>query len=265
MLRKKPLRTLPPPRRAELREKLRAPNNLNWLLTFICTDLRDHLLRAFPPPDPPTVVGGLIKRLGRLLAQAVLDKLARYYPHDASKGFSALVRYHPDETGELVNQALCYLRDVWGTDFISSPRGTLATRVARLTPRLSVIPSRKGRSNIGATYQLYCLHVYEKAYFAVKEALGVKAWKSDDVRPREELLQERKAKLAQLFPEATARELDTWAVLSPSEIAYRLAAKRAKELPSLKPSYLKQTILPRARHLAQALDKALARQQIRSS
>jgi hypothetical protein len=259
---RKPLQSLPASRKADLRRRLGdRERNLDWLLTFTCAYVRDFLMRAFPSADPRPAVAATVEDLGRSLAQAILDKLASYHPRDAQRGSATLLRYYPDQAGELVNQALCYLVDEWVRDFIASPSDTSLVRLVRLRPRMTALPSMRGRANIGNTYRLRCYSLYLEAYQKAKDVLGVKAWRAEDPYLEGEFLRDRTQKLARLFPDVQPSEREEWARLSPSEIAYRVAAKQTRELPGLTPFYLKRSLLPKMCRLARAIDAALAKQR----
>lgn len=256
---RKPLQSMPALLKADLRRRLTArERNLDWLLTFICTYVRDFLLRAFPSADPRPAVAAAVEELGRSLTQAILDKLASYHTRDAHRGPATLLRYYPDQAGELANQALCYLVDEWVRDFIASPSDTSLVRLVRLRPRMTALPSMRGRANIGNTYRLHCYALYLDAYQKAKEALGVKAWKTEDPYLEGESVRCRIQKLARLFPAIELSEREEWARLSPSEVAYRVTAKLAKEMPGLSALYLKRSLLPEMCRLAKAIDRALA-------
>jgi hypothetical protein len=251
-----------PKLKADLRRRLEdRERNLDWFLTFICVYVRDFLTRAFLSADPRPVVAAAVEDLGRSLTQAILDKLASYHPRDAHRGPATLLRYYPHEAGELANQALCYLVDEWVRDFIASPSDTSLARLVRLRSRMTALPSMRGRANPGNTYQLHFLALYLDAYKKVKEAIGVKAWKTKDPYREGEIIAERAGELARLFLDIDPCDLKEWARLSPSEIAYRVAAKQTRELPGLTPLYLKRSLLPKMRRLARAIDAALAKQR----
>jgi len=248
-------------RKAALRRLFGGPRNIDWLGRFVRDYIQGYLLGRFPSADPPRVVAGVVEDFTHSLMQAILDKLASYHPRDARRGPATLLRYYPDQAGELVNQALCYLVDEWVRDFIASPSDTSLVRLVRLRPRMTAIPSMRGRANIGNTYRLHCYRLYLDAYEKVKEAIGVKAWKTEDPHREGGIVTERTEKLARLFPDVQPSEQEEWARLSPSEIAYRVAAKQTRELPGLTPLYLKRSLLPRMRRLAGAIDAALAKQR----
>ncbi len=259
--REKPLQSMLPKLKADLRRRFSGPRNIDWLGRFVRDYIQDNLLRFFPSADPPCVVAGVVEDFTRTLVQAILQKLASYHPRDACRGPATLLRYNPDQAGELANQALCYLVDEWVRDFIVSPSDTSLTRLVRLRPRMTALPSMRGRSNPGNTYRLWCLALYQDAYEEAKKTIGIKDWKTKDLYREGEIVTERAEKLAALFTDIDPSALKAWARLSPSEIAYRVAAKRCKELPGLTPLYLKQSILPKMRQLARAINAALAKRR----
>src|SRR6266581_1254592 len=105
---------LKPIDRAKMRWLFRAPNNLELLLAGICEWIPDL-------PEATDASREQIARTGRALAGAVLAKLARHYPKTARRGDSVLLKTHPDRAGNLVNQALNYLRDLWTKDLCEHP------------------------------------------------------------------------------------------------------------------------------------------------
>jgi hypothetical protein len=174
-----------------------------------------------------------------------------------------LVRYYPDQTGDLINQALTHLVDIWVLHIRDHPSAHDADRVRDLLPRLSVLPSRRGRTNVGQTYYLYLLVIYEQERKRITKCLGVKAWKSDPQVSSFEI-EKRAAELHDMYPDLTQEDLRAWARLSPSEIAYRFVVRHAPALTRLTPRYLKQSVLPKMRRLARELDTAVKLGAIRT-
>lgn len=265
----KPLRTMSLPDRATVRELLQADNNLDWLLTYVCTGIR-HMLALWPVFDPPDVVQAYTELLGKRLSQAILDKLLRYYPKNFRYGAQKLLAYYPDRAGALIEQAIRYFYETFLDDAKAFPQSPLAERAQRLAPRLSALPNLRGRSAMGTSYRLWLYEVYRCNYEKVKQTLGVKAWKSDkNPEAYEHELQKRVEALKKAFDisqpsdemvywsaDIDDKDLTKWVALSPHEIALELTVKAAKAYPGLKPSCLKQTILPRMRRLSKALEQA---------
>lgn len=264
----KPLRTMAASDRATVRELLQADNNLDWLLTYVCTGIR-HMLTLWPLSDPPDVVQAYTERLGQRLSQAILDKLLRYYPQAFRYGAQKLLAYYPDRAGDLINQAICHFYDTFLDDAKAFPQSPLAERAQRLAPRLSALPNLRGKSVMGDTYRLWLYEVYERNYETVKQTLGVKAWKNIANPDDPITLQERAELLKKAFDisqpsdemvlwsaNVDDKDLTEWAKLSPHDIALELTVKAAKASPGLKKPNTLRMILPRMRRLSKALEQA---------
>lgn len=272
-----PLFFLPIPDRARLREKFEAPNNLDWLLTFPCWYVRDCLLRAFPPPDPPEVARYLVRRIGETLFRAILQKLRTHHAKDAHQDEAILLRWYPDRAGAFLQQALSHLADRWCEDYADRPRDTLAARCQRLLPSLERLPNLRGKSALPATAKLFFLWVYEEAMRLLERLPPAGQVLTKQVRQRREAIfreafsnltaSTTKAVLethplfhpvsGEFFFEVSGEEYERWLFRSRQEIALEIAVRAVRALPGLTPQYLRR-ILPDLHAVARRLDEALA-------
>ncbi len=238
--------TLPQEYWDELQINFQSPDNLTKLFRLLSLWLEWRL--GFRRP--------LAQKVARALPEAILKKLVQYHPHEALRDPSALVKTYWGQTGELITQALAHFADLWLQDLVEHPSDTAAARLQRLLPSLSRLPNRRGKTNMGESYYLRLCVVYDDALKKIRDAgLGDRAWRHD-LGVRDAYLQERQEKLRQLFPDATARELRTWAPLSPSDIAARVTVKQAPAISRPTPGHVKRGIVPKMRPWAQALDAA---------
>lgn len=244
----------------------RKGNNLDHLLSAVCKFIRDELLWALPPPDPPDIVQAYTKLLGRQLSQAILDKLTRQYRRTRTLPPDRLLQSFPKRATALFSQALNYLVEVWLKDIMDFPQSTLAGRVQRLAPRLSALPNLRGRSALGKIYLLRCFIEYERLLALLKEdpvLSETKRWKYEDEKFKRfesypagcgarfaalsELCQDHKI-------DVPSHDLERWASHPPAKIALLLTIAWAKALPGLSPHYLKSRVFPEMRRWAKALD-----------
>lgn len=257
---KSPVPYLAPSDKTLLRRKLTAPNNLDCLLTLICWYVRDNLLRAFPPPDPPGVRAYLVRRMGEALHGAILEKLRQYHPKDASRNDETVLRYYPDQAGALLNQALGYLIDLWRDDFIQHPIDTLATRCQRLLSSLAHLPPMRGKSAHGNTSKLFALVMYEDSL----RLLNSLSRKGKDLRKRKTALKDLLCSPPKDIHPAVKRavsgasddDLDEWSFLSKKEIVLEIAVRAVQDSSHLSPDWLRQLIRD-LKAQARRLDDAL--------
>ncbi len=280
---KSPLWFLVPAKRSELRRKLEASNNLDWLLIFPYRYVRDFLLRVFPPPDSPEITAYLVRRIGEAIRGAILEKLKRDHPKDAHRLESVLVGTYPDRTGRILNQALCYLADCWIEDFIQHPRSNFASRCQRLLPSLDRLPNMRGKSALGTYHQLFFLMVYDIALEKLSPLGRIRRSPTDkDLQRRKKNFEEVFSELSQvndpeqarglfhpatgeIFFEVSEEDYEHWPTLPRNEIALEIAVKAIKTYHRTDPSgthlrptpeYLRR-IRPKLRALASRLDTAL--------
>jgi hypothetical protein len=256
----------------DLRRFLRAPNNLDWLLTLSCWFVRDLLLRAFPPPKSTAVTNDDVQRIGNEIYSAVLKKLKHHYPNDAQKGDSLLLRYRYRRAAAILIQAEAHTTALWEKDFTKYSRDSLAARCKRLLPKVGQLPGR-GKPALGTTHLLLFLIFYE-------EALRALAGVPDMIRPFTEAARKdrqqsiRKAfdtlspvserddnrfhhpETGQLYFEVEPDEINKWSELPKSKIAEDIAVRIVKGRRKLSRKYL-HIILPKLRKIARALDRGL--------
>ena len=258
---KYPLSFLTAEEKSSLRKKFQASNNLDWLVTLICWYVRDNLLRAFPASDLPGVRDYLLSRMGEAVHAAILEKLRQYYPNDANRDDSTVLRYYPYQAAALLNQALGYLIDLWRGDFIKYPKATLAERCQRLLPSLAHLPQMRGKSAYGKTSQLFTLVMYEDARRLLsslsrrngnnldrrkKILADLRKSQSDDIHPR----------IARVIADASDNDLDHWAGQSKKEVALEIAARAVKGTVPISSEWLRH-LLSDLKAQARRLDRAL--------
>jgi hypothetical protein len=244
----------------QLREKFKAHDNLDWLLTLICRYFRDHLLKAFPASDPPEVKQFLLRRVGETLHAAILLKLKQYHPKDSARDDSTLLRYYPDQATSLLIQALGHLVDIWQGDFLKHPNAYLAERCQRLLPRLGRLPKLRGKSARGETSNIFVLVMHEDS-LRLLDRLPVRR---DNKHRRMEILQAlRNSAPSEIHPlvvstvsQASDQELDDWSALSKKEIALIIASRAVGG--SVSPEWLRH-LLPKMKAQARRIDDALKR------
>ena len=144
-----------------IRQLLRRDDNLDQLLYLICLYIQDSIFPISVGVDS-VIKLALIRRLGQELRNAIIAKLKQYFPKDRNRGDDALLKYHPDRGGELLQQALSHLVDLWVQDKVG-PKDTIVTKCQRLLPLLSSLPDLRGKSALGKTSLLLGLVVYDDA------------------------------------------------------------------------------------------------------
>jgi hypothetical protein len=236
---------LKPIERAKMRRLFSAPNNLDLLLTGICSWIPDL-------PEATDLSREQVARAGRALAGAVLAKLARHYPKTALRGDSVLLKTHPDRSGNLVNQALNRLRDLWTKDLCEHPTDKAGRRLARLAPSLSQLPSVRGSHHLSETDRL--LSILADYY----DALGK--------LPKRKRGPFSSQQIEAVFGRKLSREeLDALRGKRPSEIALEYARRADGDRPEVGVDHARR-LLRQARTLARAVasSRRVRRRKVRS-
>jgi hypothetical protein len=146
---------------AVLKEQLKGKDNRNWLVSYLCQCVQDEIFRAYHSDDPLSKSSEVVQVVGLTLYTAIINKLkARLPAKDRDRDEATLVRWYPERTATLLEQALGFLKDEWSKDAVKNPSDNLATRWLRLRPRLAVLPNVRGRSIHGETAELFVLEVY---------------------------------------------------------------------------------------------------------
>jgi len=264
---------LTPSERAELRRRLRAPDNLDWLLICICLRFRDHILPVFQTSDPNgTVLSAddvayYVRRIGETVYRAVIEKLKGYLPNEADKDEATLVRWYPDKAGELLEQALGRMVDLWNEDLIRHPTDFLPARCQRLLPSLTYLPDMRGKSAHGETSRLFLLVVYKDVLQLLDPFPRIIQFLTeDDLQQRERTLQKLRRSLPQdivpviktIFHDASDQDYEHWLRLSTRdevalEITVRVAGRYGHKLTT---EYFRR-LIPQLEAKAQRLDKAI--------
>jgi hypothetical protein len=258
---------LAPDHAALLRQHFKAENNLDWLLTYLCRAVRDLLFRVFPPRAKPDEAQQCVRAIGEALSHAVLNKLREQHPQEAHRDASKLVRWYPDRTGALVNQAINLLIAVWARDCVEHPRQLLRSRCQRLLPELGLLKSRRGRSASGKYAQLYFLWAYQEAMRILKRlprsdpARGEfirRAFRDITSRTPQSLLRSGvflHPDTGEIFFEISAEDLENWRFRSRHEIAQEVAVRAVRGRLSLGVETLHR-LLPGPRRLAKEIEQA---------
>ncbi len=264
---------LTPSERAELRKRLRAPDNLDWLLICICLRFRDHILPVFQTSDPNGTVlsaddtAWYVRRIGETVYRAVIEKLKVYFPNEADKDEATLVRWYPDKAGELLEQALGRMVDLWNEDLIRQPSDFLPARCQRLLPSLNYLPDMRGKSAHGETSWLLLLVVYKDVLQLLNPFPRIIQFLTqDDLQQRERTLRKLRRALPRnihpatktIFRDASDQDYEYWLRLSSRdevalEITVQVAERNGHKLTA---NYLRR-LIPQLEARAQRLDKAL--------
>lgn len=270
---KPPLFSLAPSGRAELRRRLQASNNLDWLLTLTCRDIRAHILPACQTSDSSGIVlstegiNYFIIRIGKTLALAIIEKLKVYFPKDAHKDEATLLRWQPDRAGALFEQALNRMRDLWIEDLKRHPSDFLPARCQRLLPSLTYLPDMRGKSARGEVSWLLLLVVYTDVLQLLDPfPRRIQFLTLDDLQQRERTLRKLRSSLPQdippatkmIFRDASDRDYERWLLSSSRdeialEITVRVAERSGHKLTA---NYFSR-LIPQLEVRAQRLDRAL--------
>ena len=231
-----------------LRQLLRGDDNLDQLLYLICLYLRDFVFPVSRSADPLEIRLVLIRRLGQELRKAIIDKLKQYFPKDANRGDAKLLSSHPDRGGEILQQALSHVLDLWVQDK-GSPEDTLVVKCQRLLPLLSQLPDLRGKSSLGETSQLFGLVLYDDVRALLKElppTVRLDNLTEDDVRRRRSLFSgvlsalrtdttglspPPSPVLQDIFSVAAQSDYKEWMNMSRTQIALDVVAKVIAQTP----------------------------------
>src|SRR5215831_14239919 len=110
--------------------QLTTGDNLPKLQDRLTALIRDCLFRCLPSGEStstyPTEL--LASSVAKVLIEAISQKLRRYYPQDAAKDTSTLLRWHASQALSFLEQACTYLIDLWMDHLTKSDCDTLERR-----------------------------------------------------------------------------------------------------------------------------------------
>jgi hypothetical protein len=234
-----------------LRRLLTSANNLDRLQYLLCIYLQNFVFSTCPSADPVDLKVVLIRRLGQELRAAIIKKLRRYYPKDASRDETALLRYYPDRGIALLQQALGRVHDIWTDDqrkHNNDPNDTLVKKCQRLLPLCADLPDLKGKSALGRTSRLFGLVVYEDVMLLLHDLpQAPRISTADNERRRTEfftrILEALRSnctgltpppplKVTDIFAAAATVNFNDWLTMSRSNIALDVVSKTIGQNPN---------------------------------
>jgi hypothetical protein len=242
-----------------LKEKLTAEDNLSWLLTLICWRVED-VFRAFQANDPLSKSPELTLALGHVLYRAVIEKLKSNLPKDSHRDEATLIRWYPERTATLLEQASGFLIDTWRKDVEKNPSETLVTRCPRVLPRLTVLPNARGRSIHGETAELFILEVYEIAMELMENLPAPGEYRKEILTQITQSLDLQQGTAKRPIPHVVAKIFlqgrrnnwtGIWSSLSRSELAREIALRARGNSSNTSPKHL-------LNHLKKLRDRAAA-------
>jgi hypothetical protein len=278
-----PINFLHPSDALDLEDILNKTDNVERIAEAFRKYFQGNLFRTTCADDS----SGPAQRMAEVLCRALVEKLRRYFSKETSRDGSTLIRWHPEQTGVFLNQALGYLIDIWTDDFWKKPADDSAARCERLLPKIAQWPhlDMRGRPQHGNVFQL----IYLAAYEDVMKCLGGYPRKSRGQFPHNDRDRRRKflatifTKLPQvpgrkgrclfhpqsgeLFLEATEQDIESWIDLSRHALAMEITCRVVNKTLAadwqkggLTPESLHR-ILPRLRTLSHLVDGASNRLQ----
>ena len=236
--------------KAHLRRLFTGADNLDQLQYLICLYVQEFVFPTCPSADPADLKLVLIRRLSQELRTAIIKKLKDYYPKDAHRNEGILLRYYPDRSIDLLQQALGHLVDIWTEDQRTHKRDvddTLVKKCQRVLPMCADLPDLRGRSALGNTSRLFSLVVYEDVKLLLQNLPPTPNILTNDHRKqRLELffrilnaLQRHQTGLtplpplcvADVFASAAQTNFEDWLQMSRSDIALDVVAKTTGQRP----------------------------------
>jgi hypothetical protein len=223
-------------------------DNLDQLLYLICLYIHNFVFSISRSADPIEIKLVLIRRLGQELHKAVINKLKQYFPKDANRGDAKLLSSHPDGGGEILQQALSQLLDLWVQDK-GGPEDILVVKCQRLLPLLNQLPDLRGKSSLGETSRLFGLVLYDDVRALLKElppTVRRDNLTEDDVKRRRSLFSSVLSALRtdttglypppspvlqDIFSVAAKSDYKEWMTKSRTEIALEIVVKVIEQTP----------------------------------
>jgi len=168
---------------------LTASDNVQRLQKGLAALFCDDLFRSFRSGESTRSTKSLSFSLAEVLIESIGQKLRRYYPHDAGKDTSTLLRWHTPRALSFLEQALAYLNDVW-IDLLTKPDcGTLERQCESVLSLLKQWADKdmRARPEHGETSQLVYLVIFEDVMESLK-GLPRRPYNSYEEKQRREFL-----------------------------------------------------------------------------
>jgi hypothetical protein len=175
--------------RLDFETVLTASDNVQRLQKGLAALFCDDLFRSFRSGESTRSTKSLSFSLAEVLIESIGEKLRRYYPQDAMKDTSTLLRWHTPRALSFLEQALAYLNDLW-VDLLTKPDcGTFERQCDGVLSLLKQWPDKdmRARPEHGETSQLVYLVIFEDAMESLK-GLSRRPYNDYEEKQRREFL-----------------------------------------------------------------------------